>query len=851
MRALGRNVQPLRIDDTNLATLMAPKPTNSDTDQARAAFDSWVYNCLSAGYTLKPHTLPSGEKTQSLFRGPFCPVIPESSGVKPWAVTGGDLKVTDSTTGIIDATYSSAWNIGRALAVTDRSFSQSLLRLRGNVHEEAVKRAKTRALSMGMDVASYLKNLKESIGKLSEAHRAQGLTQSSAISRWHRSPEEMNHLPGVRLANDTNYTTHDYLTQISTVMAEFCGWQAGNSNPATGGTANATPTKDVDWLNVSSWILDRLYLAKIPLHYLVPEPESLPRESIRTFSIDPVWVESLIDGALSIGNHFNEDDDTLRREIKKNINKYLNTPLKDGPGAGTLPQIPKWGFLMRSIAVTSFQDLKIEAPLPVGSPQGLSEVLYMQLLADDVIICLFDRCPGEKTFTQIVFSQPTHQQSYACGNKLTSDTLEMEFRFLPNQPNAKLEALSLKNARLASCKKGDASSPPIYHWESRTLISTNFAKRCIKELNDPGLPNFFKWDANTRGVPSSIVASQLSRPVMQLKIPVSTSGEVVPPALITSTSPATPGARQLYIPPDPTPKATAPTKDSGGTGQRQLQVRLPVEPRPAPPVVKISKPGNSSQQPKDPGNSERKLERLDFGQQNGWLRPIRLVCYPLNQLKSKESPISPNGGRPMDIVVGMVDVVYMMAGLSYMAREIEVMFPVRMVSGEVPAGVIDSLPTMFTIEGTLENPRLPAIEPVNRGCAWLYDSRLVLSTLWDVNLRPRREFRPTGIGNIDLELRQADDDGMQDKYYPRPAEKALQLMLVVRLKPRLNSNVISGDKARGFDGTFLLKGLRVTTPTNTGSGGDRIEVEYSVMMRHYSWYRRDGAQAGKVSIAYK
>ena len=92
---------------------------------------------------------------------------------------------------------------------------------------------------------------------------------------------------------------------------------------------------------------------------------------------------------------------------------------------------------------------------------------------------------------------------------------------------------------------------------------------------------------------------------------------------------------------------------------------------------------------------------------------------------------------------------------------------------------------------------------------------------------------------------------MQDKYYPRPAEKALQLMLVVRLKPRLNSNVISGDKARGFDGTFLLKGLRVTTPTNTGSGGDRIEVEYSVMMRHYSWYRRDGAQAGKVSIAYK
>ncbi|EGU80939.1 hypothetical protein FOXB_08546 [Fusarium oxysporum f. sp. conglutinans Fo5176] len=49
------------------------------------------------------------------------------------------------------------------------------------------------------------------------------------------------------------------------------------------------------------------------------------------------------------------------------VNNFLATPIATGPRRGSRPQVPKWGFFLRSMAVTAFPDLKIEVPLPSGS----------------------------------------------------------------------------------------------------------------------------------------------------------------------------------------------------------------------------------------------------------------------------------------------------------------------------------------------------------------------------------------------------------------------------------------------------------------------------------------------------
>lgn len=47
------------------------------------------------------------------------------------------------------------------------------------------------------------------------------------------------------------------------------------------------------------WLVELCLLGPVPLHYLLPEPATLPPESLRFVSIDPGLVTQLVDGALS------------------------------------------------------------------------------------------------------------------------------------------------------------------------------------------------------------------------------------------------------------------------------------------------------------------------------------------------------------------------------------------------------------------------------------------------------------------------------------------------------------------------------------------------------------------------
>lgn len=85
-------------------------------------------------------------------------------------------------------------------------------------------------------------------------------------------------------------------------------------------TFRVLPTEVQKWLNLLT------QLKQVPLNYLIPDEALLPPESIRYFVVDPLWLESLQDGALSIGRVISAD----HRADQKHRQQLPNFPLISG-----------------------------------------------------------------------------------------------------------------------------------------------------------------------------------------------------------------------------------------------------------------------------------------------------------------------------------------------------------------------------------------------------------------------------------------------------------------------------------------------------------------------------------------
>ena len=154
----------------------------------------------------------------------------------------------------------------------------------------------------------------------------------------------------------------------------------------------------------------------IPFANLVSDPNFLQSETIRSFYVDQNWFRVFVDGALSICEHFGENDD-VREAMKKSINKFLNTPLDSGPYKGFVPQVPKWGLLLRSEFVSKFPDMRISAPFDTDAKQKAQlEVLRQERIDNDLMLVLFDREPGDFSNLGISLSPPEHQLTSLLGD---------------------------------------------------------------------------------------------------------------------------------------------------------------------------------------------------------------------------------------------------------------------------------------------------------------------------------------------------------------------------------------------------------------------------------------------------
>ncbi|KAI0188871.1 hypothetical protein EV127DRAFT_113426 [Xylaria flabelliformis] len=788
MDKLSKNLQPLRMNDEFIAKIVADGETPTE---AEARF----LQRIKDGYLLKQRTLTTGEKTMSFFRGPLCPNMISDSLIKPWSLYGTDLQILDRNTGIVDISYAVAWNLGFSQAVGDPAFSTCLLRLRGKIHSQALLRAKEKVDQSYKSLPEYLQQLKAAVDHLASTGNPDETASAEALRRWHiTSPMNSEGEGAQRLSLDFSPVLQQYLDQIDEITKTLTSDRADSKPAGDGSLYNELDPVDHDWAYVLGWLLDRLFAAKLPLHYLIPDPESLPRESIRTFFIDPTWLECVVDGALSIANHFEKNDDSIRRQLKEAINTYLSS----SSAPGQLPQMPKWGFLMRSIAVSSFPDLKVDAPFPAGKESLQSKMLLMQRLSEDVILCLFDRCPDDDNFGSIVFSQPAHQQSFACGDFLDAENLKMAFRFIPNVPGATIASLAVKSKTI-EWKRGDTSVSPVYDWDSRCIIVPSFAKWCIETLEQPG---FFDWDQERRGIPSSLICSQLSKAVFKLTLTSPT----------TNTTTAKSGPRQLFVPPRRSVPKQMPSETNAKAQPVVIpKVALPVGNRPQPqrPEVEAKATGTELQPADVPRYIYPPLERFETGfdgtETTQFIYTPRI--YPLQNPKDKEKATIPdNFGRPQDLLFE-IQTRTERSGVPWNPRQFEWLIPVRLPSLGTPIDpAVASLPVMLEIGGSISHPDLPKVEPVNRGCRWLYDTRLLYGSLL-----------------------KGDDSGWRRKYVIEDETTHLQALLVIRARSRENHKLWPDRNLKKVvDATFLLKRVRVAKVSDAEKAAGR-DVPYSIV----------------------
>ena len=495
MRTVGQNSKVYRTPDEirdNVANSLSATVRNR------------IKNRLDDGYTLLRYRVQTGEETVALMRGPFTPSqVPDASWMDIHSNTGEDLQIIDTQLGLMDITYCVAWQLGKSLAIADQAFCAALIRIRANVHDAATKEANRETLSKEFEDATSQRVIDSLSGHFT--FMTQLSKESPNERRWNRPLLIQDRYK--LLAEQKNSVAHNgfvehHLRRRVELLAS-----------ATDGT-HYTEVKDptsTDWDLVLNWILNKIYLENIPPWYLIPDPTWLPAESIRFFYVDHKWLSALVDGVLSVANHLDAQD-RVRQSIKTQLQKYLNEefhPLLKHP-----PQVPSYGFFMRSVVVDAFPDLVVRAPLPAlatGEPDPRAEILRQENVRKDIMFCLLDRTP--KDLQELIFSQPPHQQCFMFGHDstFTTDGFDLELRKVYSvRTNDHMEELPKESFSKDSDGPGRCS---IYDWNSRIIRVDNFTEHISSVLHNASQHDQQIYDGEAN---ASLVGIELNDPIYRL-----------------------------------------------------------------------------------------------------------------------------------------------------------------------------------------------------------------------------------------------------------------------------------------------------------------------------------------------
>lgn len=423
MKNLTENMQMLRTDNNLLKALKPPLSISTRPITKKDQVAGIMHHRLSSGYTLARWRTQSGEETAAFNRGPLVPQPPPRvppGDLPDCSHTSQEYQLLDPQTGLMDLSYSSAWQAGKLLAISDTVFSSALMRFRSLIYNSSSHKTRmtTNNMTTRVDLLLSLQKSISAVGSLTEGKTADPKRVNPTSSR--APAPGVNH-PAVRPT---------MLANIKAAVAQNA--QAGEDFY---NEFNLQGPNNNEWAIVLAWMAEKLYLGGIPPQYLISEPAFLAPETLRFFYIDDFWLDCLLDGALSVANHLDSDDDVVRREIKEVFNYYLSTVI---PPAKIRPQIPSYGFIIRSQLIKAMPDLKITVQWQIEDDRA--DVCRWTRWDDQTLMCLLDRPPEQ--LLKITLAQPLHQSRFAIGSHLDATGVTLNLRTLYTQGDDKLTNLA-------------------------------------------------------------------------------------------------------------------------------------------------------------------------------------------------------------------------------------------------------------------------------------------------------------------------------------------------------------------------------------------------------------------------
>ncbi|MCY0094900.1 hypothetical protein [Hoeflea ulvae] len=367
---------------------------------------------LELGYLPMPYQTRQGEHSFAFYRGPLSPVVPPVFDDTPPLNSPSASVIYNPDWGLFDQSYAVAFQTGRLMALSNRTFGSNLLQWRREGHQMTnilVNRLTPSAVNALMQDRSGV------------AVKARAVLEADVVSdglmAWLVGDLASKVAPRLAASSpppDDLWAgfTADKVSDPDDVIAEL---QGSLTNPDMqhllqdlgGWDRNSRSFTDTRFQNICEWLAELALLENMPFNNLVPTASMLPAGSIRFFYIDRNIIHALIDGAMSVAGQSSRDTlyfSIMRDVIRDAVYSILHQVRQKVMGKMVTPPSrldqPISGFLLRSAAVSGWPGLEVKGFRTVDTsgdmPEGKGQIplLRMAHLNKDILLVLFPEIPA-------------------------------------------------------------------------------------------------------------------------------------------------------------------------------------------------------------------------------------------------------------------------------------------------------------------------------------------------------------------------------------------------------------------------------------------------------------------------
>ena len=383
---------------------------------------------LKQGFIPLPFHLLTGEDSVAWYRGPFTP-SPVGPLENDFFSNAAESMIFDQEGGgIFDQTYSSAWQLGRMLALSNGNINLTLVDFRTKLNglldtfydrlsefgnfmvNEYSRQTGVPEDHLRQFLTTPFKNLLETSFQSDETFVEMLLSESIIEHTLEKKTDKKFAEDFLASLEEENKYIEESIepSAISKSENSLIGYQEFIDNWEVLEFGNTTVKSKLLEAEKSTFRLYASQLKKhiakvlkpelskifqwlnkvnpddIPFYYLIPHPSLLPKESFRFFHVDPNWWRSLAEGVLSLGVNTSLD------HFGAKIIKKIADGDDDISEFKYLDRGKQWGIFIRSAVVKSWQGLEFYA---FDSNDTSLEPIFHKRISDDILLFLFEKRP--------------------------------------------------------------------------------------------------------------------------------------------------------------------------------------------------------------------------------------------------------------------------------------------------------------------------------------------------------------------------------------------------------------------------------------------------------------------------